>query len=60
MNTIIKLILNLVAMFIGAIAVSRISEFFGVNPSDFLIFYAFLLFAGYFIFFYLKNIVFLV
>ena len=41
MNTIIKLILNLVAMFIGAIAVSRISEFFGVNPSDFLIFYAF-------------------
>ena len=41
MNTVIKFILNLAAMFIGAIAVSRISEFFGVNPSDFFIFYAF-------------------
>lgn len=41
MNTVIKIILNLVAMFIGLMAVAKITEFFGVNPSDFFIFYAF-------------------
>lgn len=43
MNVVLKLIFNFIAMMIGAIAIAKISEFFGANSSEFIIFYAYFL-----------------